>query len=140
MADILHQLSINVSPERVYEAITQQEGLANWWAQDTVAEAKIGMVAEFGFKDREVVFKMRIDLLEANKKVMWQCLGGSPEWEDTTLCFGLTRNSNGTVVCFSHRGWKSTEGIFVICNYDWERYLSSLKSYLETGKEEPHSE
>ena len=75
MADILHQLSINVSPERVYEAITQQEGLANWWTQDTVAEAKIGTVAEFGFKDREVVFKMRIDLLEANRKVMWQCLG-----------------------------------------------------------------
>lgn len=140
MANILHQLTIEVSPERVYEAITHQDGLANWWTRDTVAEAKTGAIAEFGFKNREVVFKMRIDLLDPNKKVMWQCLGGSPEWEDTRLSFALAENPNGTAVRFSHRGWKSTEGIFPVCNYDWGRYLSSLKSYLETGKGAPNTE
>ena len=42
MADIMHQLTIDAAPARVYEALTTQNGLAHWWTQDTEAEAEIG--------------------------------------------------------------------------------------------------
>jgi len=34
MPDILHQLTIKVPPEPVWEALTRQKGLASWWTRD----------------------------------------------------------------------------------------------------------
>lgn len=139
MADILHELVIHASPEDVYQALTEEEGLANWWTRDTRAVPMVGAVAEFGFHDRSVVFKMRIDQLVPGRKVSWYCLGEHPEWKETVLEFGLSPDSDRTRLRFSHRGWKSINGIFARCSFDWARYLLSLKSYLETGEGNPHA-
>ncbi len=34
MYDIVHQLTIAATPDRVYEAVTTSEGLASWWTTD----------------------------------------------------------------------------------------------------------
>ena len=138
MADILHQLTIDAAPSEIYKAITEQSGLAGWWTRDTQAEAKVGTIAAFGFNQRAVVFRMRIGQLEPDRKVNWHCLGDSAEWEGTTLSFELSPDADSTILRFSHRGWRSTEGIYAICNYDWARYLTSLKSLIETGVGMPH--
>ena len=38
MLEILPQLSSKASLDKVYEALTWPERLANWWTQDTIAE------------------------------------------------------------------------------------------------------
>jgi len=36
MADMYHEIQINASPAKVYEAITTQKGLRGWWTGDGV--------------------------------------------------------------------------------------------------------
>ena len=55
MADLHHKIEIEASPEKVYEAITTAEGLRSWWTGDSVAEPRVGSIAEFGFFNRETV-------------------------------------------------------------------------------------
>jgi uncharacterized protein YndB with AHSA1/START domain len=139
MPEILHQLRINAPVERVYAALTQQTGLASWWTKDTRAAPTLGSIAQFGFNNRQIIFKMQIDALEPNKQVQWRCLGDHPEWTDTEVIFELSPDVAGTTLRFSHFKWKSTDGILARCSYDWARYLTSLKSYLETDTGMPHS-
>ncbi|MEJ2536416.1 MAG: hypothetical protein P8048_05090 [Calditrichia bacterium] len=47
MEEIRHFLNIKSSPEKVYRAITEQEGLASWWTRETIAKPQIGSIAEF---------------------------------------------------------------------------------------------
>jgi uncharacterized protein YndB with AHSA1/START domain len=139
MPEILHQLVINVPPAAVFDAITQKKGLASWWTTDANAEPKVGTIAEFGFNSRAVVFEMRVVALDKPNFVRWHCLAGHAEWSNTDLTFALSGREGGTVLRFAHRGWESSEGILAQCNYDWGRYLASLKSYLEDGTGNPHA-
>ena len=132
-------LRIDALVERVYAALTQPTGLASWWTKDTRATPTLRSVAQFGFNNRQTIFKMHIDALEPNKLVRWRCLGDHPEWTDTEVIFELTPDAHGMILRFSHLKWKSTDGILARCSYDWARYLTSLKSYVETAIAMPHS-
>ncbi|MGH7391551.1 MAG: SRPBCC family protein [Candidatus Rokuibacteriota bacterium] len=138
MPDILHQLTIRARPAEVFRALTSTEGLSAWWTRDALAEPAIGSVAQFGFNRREVVFRMFVQDLEKDVQVRWRCLGGHPDWKDTEITFALSAVADGTVLRFAHRGWKSSEGTFAVCSFDWARYLTSLRTYLETGRGVPH--
>lgn len=139
MPEILHRLTIRAPLRQVYRALTERHGLAAWWTRDVVADLEVGSVAHFGFNRREVVFRMFVLGLKEDAQVRWRCLGGHPEWKDTEVCFTLLPLSDGTALHFEHRGWKSTDGIFAACNFDWARALASLKAYVETGRGSPHA-
>jgi uncharacterized protein YndB with AHSA1/START domain len=138
LPEILHQLVIMVPPAAVFDAITTQKGLSSWWTTDAKAEAKVGSIAEFGFNSRAMVFEIRIVALDKPNFVRWHCLVGHAEWANTDMVFSTALHRGGTVLRFAHRGWESSEGILAQCSYDWARYLSSLKAYLETGTGSPH--
>jgi len=137
MHEINHQLSINVSPERVYQALITESDLNNWWTRDSKAKPEVGTVAEFGFGPKFDPFHMRIDELVPNEKVTWHCNGLNPEWIDTVIQFEIKESDNGAQLQMRHNQWKSNEGIFPMCSYEWAYFLMSLKSYLETGKGTP---
>jgi uncharacterized protein YndB with AHSA1/START domain len=139
MPEIMHQLRIEAPPERVYRAVTEQQGLVNWWTRDTKAEPTAGSVAEFGFNKRGTVFRMKITRLDRPRLVQWTCLGEHQEWEATRISFELTPDGEGTVLLFHHLGWLSTDGILPMCSFDWAMYLMSLRDYLETGRGRPHT-
>jgi uncharacterized protein YndB with AHSA1/START domain len=138
MPEILHQLIIEVPPPATFDAITEERGLSKWWTTDVRAQPKAGSIAEFGFNDRAVVFHMRIVAIDKPNFVRWHCLAGHPEWCNTDLVFSMSARKGATLLRFAHRGWESSEGILAQCSYDWARYLSSLKSYLEKGTGSPH--
>ncbi len=138
MAEILHQLTIAADPEAVYEALTTEDGLANWWTRDATAETRQGGTAVFGFNRHGVVFTMTIDELEPGSKLVWRCTAGPDEWVGTQVTFALSRTPDRTRVDFRHEGWERTDGMLPRCSFDWARYLLSLKSYLETGEGRPH--
>jgi hypothetical protein len=79
------------------------------------------------------------EALEPNKPVQWRCLGDHPAWIDTEVIFDLTPDTESTTMRFSHLKWKSSDGMLARCSYDWARYLTSLKSYLEIGTGMSHS-
>jgi uncharacterized protein YndB with AHSA1/START domain len=136
LADIKHLLTIKALPQKVYQAITEQEGLANWWTRETLARPQIGSVSEFKFGNR-YHNKMRITRLEPDKLVEWECLMGDKEWIGTTFRFALEEKDGETILCFTHGNWKEMTDFFASCNFHWGHYMSSLKNYCETGQGEP---
>jgi len=137
MAEILHKLHIKASPGKIYRALTDQRGLSGWWTIHTKAEPVINSIAEFTFDRGRVIFRMKVIRLISQKAVVWHCIGGHPEWETTQIMFQLEPKDKGTNLYFSHRGWRSTNGILPECNFEWARYLTSLRSYVEKGRGYP---
>jgi uncharacterized protein YndB with AHSA1/START domain len=137
MADILHELTIAATPEQVYKAITEQNGLASWWTTRTTAQPKVGTTAEFGFMGGQLTMKMQVTDLKPNSHIEWSVQQSAPDWAGTHITWDITPVDVGTKVLFGHRDWSTTDGSYASANYNWGYFLTSLKSYLETGKGTP---
>jgi uncharacterized protein YndB with AHSA1/START domain len=138
MAEIKHQIAINAPPQKVYAALATQAGLRRWWTADTTADERVGGKAEFGFDQRNTVFRMKIDQLIPGKRVVWSCLGDHPEWAGTTLTWDLEADDDRTVLRFTHGDWKSITDFCAICNSTWGELMYRLKDYLEGKNPGPH--
>lgn len=138
MPDIVHELAIRAPAQQVYQALTQREGLENWWTRDVEAEPLEGAIAAFGFGTPEHLTRMRIERLEEPRLVRWRCLSGPAEWANTEVLFTLTEHANGTLVRFRHLKWKSADGVLPRESYAWACFLRSLKFYLERGAGMPY--
>ena len=131
MPDLHHEIVVNASPSNVYKALTTSEGLKSWWTGDSVARPEVGSIAEFGFSNRQTLFRMQIDELEARKRVVWTCVGDWDEWKDTRLDWELTDKERKTLVRFTHANWESIDGMFATCNTTWGALMYRLRDYLE---------
>ncbi len=134
MADMHHEISIAAAPEKVYEALTAEEGLRSWWTADSVAESTVGSIAEFGFMNRGTVFRMRVDELVPGKRVVWSCLGDPEEWKDTKLVWDITHENGKSTLQFTHGDWRQVTRVFAFCNSTWGALMHRLKDYGE-GKD-----
>ncbi len=139
MADIVQELTIEADPQKVFNAITRQDELAQWWTKHVSAEPKVGSIAEFRFDNGATVFRMEIAELDAAKKVHWIVRHGPPHWEGTSVTWELTPVNNGTKLHFGHYGFAAVDAGYEQTGGGWEFFLGSLKSYLETGKGTPHA-
>jgi uncharacterized protein YndB with AHSA1/START domain len=140
MPDILHEVTIAGTPDKVFKALTEQQGLASWWTTRAMAEPRVGSVSEFGFEGGKFVIKMEIDKLDAGHSVAWNVRqAGAPDWGGTHVTWDLTPVENGTKVLLGHRDFVSTDGSFANTSYHWALYLASLKAFVETGLGTPHA-
>ena len=157
MPNIRHELIIGASAEKVYTAITSQEGLSAWWTPDTIAKAEVNSIARFAFGP--AYFKeMKIVEVKPSEQVKWICIKGADEWVGTNLSFKLeagdkkslldshaetmdqiqqSSNNYVTLLVFQHDGWKEYTPMYAECNYTWGQFLRSLKLFCETGKGSP---
>jgi uncharacterized protein YndB with AHSA1/START domain len=135
MAEIRHNVVIKTTPEKIYEAITTQEGLSSWWAKQTTAKPEIGSLNTFTFG--KSLNEMKVTVLDANQKVEWQCITSIDEWMNTTISFDLEEKDGRTLLRFAHSDWRTVTDTFADCNYAWARFMTSLKSYCETGTGTP---
>ena len=131
MVDLHHEISIDASPVKVYEAITTQEGLRGWWTADTETEDRVGGLAEFGFYKRQFFFRMRVDELTPEKRVVWSCLGDHDEWKGTRLTWEIFQRNGATILHFKHGNWRSATSHFASCNSTWGMLMYRLKDYVE---------
>jgi len=158
MPNIHHELLIGVPAEKIYRAITSQEGLSGWWTPGTSAKPELDSVAHFPFGP-EYFKEMKIKELKPSTRVKWICTTGADEWIGTTLSFELqfgdkehllnfhpeiegqiqqqNKGDKGTLLIFHHDGWKEYTPMFAECNYTWGQFLRSLKLLCETGKGRP---
>ena len=140
LSDMVHEVEIAAKPDTIYKAITTHEGEAGFWVTDNAIEPTVGSEAQFRFKGAPVPLRMRIDALEANKKVKWTCLGEFPGWKDTTVTWTLSpgTESGKTKVEF-RMGSLATypENEVGTVNYTWGQVVARLKGYAETGTPQP---
>jgi uncharacterized protein YndB with AHSA1/START domain len=132
MPDILHRIGINSSAHKVYQALSEESGLAGWWTKNVTASPTVGAVDQFRFGDRGFN-DMKVIELVPGKRVKWQCVDGAKEWIGTELTFDLKEDSGVAVVLFAQRGWKEPVEFMHYCSTKWATYLLSLKSLCETG-------
>ncbi|WP_057936382.1 SRPBCC family protein [Algoriphagus resistens] len=134
---IYHRLLIETPAEKIFEALTTQEGLAGWWTPDTIAKPELGSISRFTFEDG--YFKeMEIIELKPYSKVKWRCIKGYEDWVGTEVSFELEPHRLGAVLLFHHDGWKEYSNGFASCSYDWALFLRSLRLLCETGKGQPY--
>jgi uncharacterized protein YndB with AHSA1/START domain len=137
MFNIVHRVGVKASTEKVFNALTEEKGLAGWWSKNVTASPVVGTVDKFRFGDHGFN-DMKVIELVPRKHVRWQCVDGAPEWIGTELTFDLKQDAGSTVVLFAQRGWKEQVEFMHYCSTKWATYLLSLKSFCETGKGTPY--
>ena len=88
MKSIRHELLIGAPAEKIYSAITTEEGLSAWWTPETKAKPGLNSVARFGFGP-EYFKEMKITDLKSPRLVKWICITGAGEWIGTNISFEL---------------------------------------------------
>ena len=139
MSDIVEELTIEATPESVFYALTLPDGIAGWWSNQVTAEPQVGSLTEVRFENGGV-FQMEMTDLEVEKKVHWRVRLSPHDWEGSTITWDLTPISQGTRLLFGqHDLFVGATGYSIEeTRADWEYFLVSLKSYLETGKGTPY--
>jgi uncharacterized protein YndB with AHSA1/START domain len=136
MVDILHRIAIEGStPERAYDTLTTLEGLSGWWTEKTTGSTELEGVIAFDFERGN--FDMKVVELDPGKKVLWEVVGGEPEWIGTKIHWDLRQEDDYTVVLFKHEGWREPIEFMHHCSTKWASFLMSLKQLVETGKGAP---
>ena len=136
MADIMHSLKIQTSPDRLYQAITTAEGIRNWWTRDASLDPVAGGTGEFGFFGRRFVVKVVIEELDPQARMKWRVTNSA--WPGDIVEFDLMPEAKHTRLTFAHRGFAEADQRYASATTRWGYYLLSLKQYLETGKGTPN--
>ena len=136
MFDINHQVGIKAPPEKIYEALTTNKGLADWWTNDVSGAGEVGSVIEFRFNGGGPDF-MICELIP-NQTVKWKHSGSMPEaWIETEIIFNLREHDEQTFVRFTHLNWKEPSDFMAHCSTKWAVFLISLKGAIETNQGRP---
>src|SRR5438309_8007999 len=53
--DLLHRIGIAAPAERIYRAITTEEGIKGWWTTDVKMDTQAGGKAMFGFENHSLL-------------------------------------------------------------------------------------
>ena len=136
MVDILHRVGIEgATPEEVYPALATTKGLAGWWTDDTSGSGEVGGVIEFRFPPGG--FDMKVLGARPSEHVLWEVVGGPPEWIGTTVRWDLRQDDDHTIVLFRHEGWREPVEFMHHCSTKWATYLMSMKALVESGQGSP---
>ncbi len=137
MSAIVEELTLEAAPQRVWGAITQQEEIVHWWSDEARVKPEVGSLGEFRFRPPAGVLQFEVAELDQDEKVSWISRQGPPQWAGTSVTWQLTPVPNGTKVVFTHEGFAQIDEANERTRGNWEYFLASLKSYLETGKGTP---
>jgi hypothetical protein len=127
MPDILHAIQIASRPETIHPLIATAKGFGQWWAAD-ITES--GGAVELGFFNRATVYRLRLTADKPPVHAQWVCETGD-EWNGTQIGFRLEGRASGTLVRFTHGGWRSETDYFTNCNTTWGELMYRLKSAAE---------
>ena len=133
MPDLVHAVQISASAEVVYPLVATGAGFSNWWAADVTEQN--GAVS-LGFFNRQTVYRLRAQGQERPQRAEWLCESGA-EWEGTRLIFVLESRPAGTLLRFTHAGWRADTDYFISCNTTWGALMLRLKAVAEAKSPGP---
>jgi uncharacterized protein YndB with AHSA1/START domain len=136
MQDIMHLVKIHAPAERVYEAITTEAGIRQWWTRDAAIAPEVGAAGQFGFNGKRFVAKMTVEELTPVSRVRWKVTNAA--WPGNDISFDLTSEGNTTTLLFAHRGFPHADAALASATTRWGFYLLSLKRYHQTGTGTPN--
>jgi uncharacterized protein YndB with AHSA1/START domain len=134
MADSLHEIPVAADPQAVYRAWTTAEGLSAWWTKGSRVAGRPGGVNVFVFDGGNVEFHFRVDEQVEGRKVRWTGVEAEKmpgEWVGTRIEVDLAPADGGTRMRFGHKGWKSVDGMYCVCNTTWGELMYRLRDACE---------
>jgi uncharacterized protein YndB with AHSA1/START domain len=133
--DIIHAIEIHADPKTVFDTVATRSGLAAFWTPDVEGDDAQGGELTFGFKEAPVRLPMRIASLDQPSRIQWECPGGFPMWEGTTVTWKLEPSEHGTKLVFRHDGFPDAqpEYDFGSISLTWAQIVARLKDVVESG-------
>jgi hypothetical protein len=107
--ELVHRIGIAAMPNKIYRALTTEEGVKGWWTTDVKMDAHAGGKAVFGFMDHS-----------------------------TTQEFRLEPKPDEVLLKFCHGGWERGGDHCYYCNTTWGHLLVNLKNCAERGVKNPY--
>jgi uncharacterized protein YndB with AHSA1/START domain len=138
MNSIKEKVLVRAPVAKVFEAITRPAGYRGWWSRNSEIAESVGGRSTLNFvKDGTPVrMQFRVDEITPAKTVRWTCVEHDmAPWIGTTLRWDVLADGERTEVVFEHAGWQGDAPEPVV--QGWRHFVTSLRSYLETGKGEP---
>lgn len=138
MADSLHQIRIHADAPRIYQAITRDECLNQWWSLDAHCPHQEGSLCRLDFDAHDQSLALRAKKLLPDQRIYWVCEEGPQEWPGTEIWWEITRyDAQSCDVDLKHMGWQTDTAGFASSNTRWGMLLQRLKQYCETGQPLP---
>lgn len=137
MADILHDLPIKVTADRVFWGISTAEGLDTWWTERAAGEPREGETYELGFGP-DYQWRAMVTRCVPDTEFELQMVRADAGWLGTRVGFTLEPRNGVTWLRFRHTGWPDAgEHYRISCNC-WAMYLRILRRALEYGESVPY--
>ena len=139
MASILLRVPLEGDEAAAYKAVATSDGVNGWWSNHTEGPDGVGSTMRVAFPEAPITFDFTVTDEAPDKRVVWHCESGPPEWVGTDVSFELQRDADGNLsVLFTHAGWQSTDESFPFIAYSWAQILPRLKELVETGDANPY--
>ena len=138
------QADIATSPQNAFATVA--DGIEHWWSDMVAGGCAKGQSVAVVFGKTAKLLKT-VEREEASRLV-WECrdvLMPDPEahypqeWIGTRMIWEFEASDKGVLVTLTHDGLTGELACYETCEKAWNFFfLDSLKSFLETGKGEPH--
>lgn len=137
MADILHDLPINVPIGRVYDAVSTPAGLDTWWTKRAAGSPHEGAEYQLWFGP-EYDWRAKVTRAASSSEFELELTRADADWLGTRVGFTLEPRGTGTWLRFRHTGWPgANEHYRISCNC-WALYLRILRRHLQHGETVPY--
>lgn len=134
MVEIFHEVPIQCPAKQLFQAISSEAAISEWWLKGCRYEPILGGLGTFPLSDGSGNIVMKIDAFVPGAKQVWRCLEHKhSDWIGTTVTFEVVSESNESCVLrFRHSGWKDTSGVFGRVSFFWAAiYLRQLRLMLQ---------
>jgi uncharacterized protein YndB with AHSA1/START domain len=147
-SDLYHQVWIEASSAKVYEAIATDEGVGRWWDRPTTVQSPQGVVLEFSPGAEHGVLRARRLEMVPDRRVVWEFFSTHPQnspasaWTGTRVTFEISRRPvppwaaqrvDTAILDFRHSGWDEGSEYLGFCNFHWAEALNKLKQWCESS-------
>ena len=133
MYSIYHNFPIAAPLNKVFECISQPNGLDVWWTKKSSGIPVMNQEYMLWFGP-EYDWRGKVSLCEKERHFELTIIQADVDWEGTKLGFELKENKKSVSVNFYHSNWPENNEHYRISSFCWAMYLRLLKRFLEYGE------
>ena len=141
--DYTSTITVNVSPQEAFEAISRITG---WWVTKVEGESlAVGDVFTLPMNNTWV--KLKVAEAVPGRRIVWDVVDSylawvedKSEWTGTKIVWDITSDGAATTITMTHVGLMPEVECYDVCQAGWTHHVQeSLKSLLTEGKGNPRT-
>ena len=130
---IYHNLVINSSTKKLFNAVSKPTYLVNWWPLKCSGDEQLNAVYNLNFTDTYNWFG-KVITYKPNLAFHIQMTQSITDWNPTSFGFDIEEISDNKVqLHFWHKNWQECNTEFKQSSFCWAMLLNGLKNYVEKG-------